>query len=277
MVLESIINPKNAEDKPFFLILIGFFYTVIAFLIASSIFGSQASLISVFLIVFASIPLFYNTMKYEEKKDESSLTEKQILKEHFKAFRFFMSFFLGVCFAYTFFYVFLPQRYLIQLFSSQLDTIISINGQLTATTQMLNNFTAILSNNIKVLALCILFAFLYGSGAVFILTWNASVLGVALGQLIRKTLELIGGPFSYFQAFSLGIVRYFIHGIPEILAYFVAGLAGSLISYASIKYNFKTKKYKKIIYDASILVTIAVALIFLAAFLEVFVTGNLFS
>jgi len=277
MVLESILNPKIAEQKPYVLILIGFLYSSVAFLLSTIIFEGQASLVSVFLIVFAAVPLFYNTMKYEEKKDETLLREKEILKEHFKAFRFFMSFFLGVCLAYTFFYLFLPQRYLIQLFSSQIDTIVSINGKLTATTSMLNNFTAILTNNLKVLSLCILFAFLYGAGAIFILTWNASVLGVAMGQLMRRTLSSIGGPFSYFQAFSLGIVRYFIHGIPEILAYFVAGMAGSLISYASIKYSFQTKKYKKILYDASLLVVISIALIFLAAFLEVFVTGSIFN
>jgi len=57
MVLESLIDPKSAEDKPFILGLIGFAYTIVAFVIASFVFGGQASLISVFLIVFAAIRL----------------------------------------------------------------------------------------------------------------------------------------------------------------------------------------------------------------------------
>jgi uncharacterized membrane protein SpoIIM required for sporulation len=97
-----------------------------------------------------------------------------------------------------------------------------------------------------------------------------------MGSLIREMLSLLGGPFSYFQAISLGLLRYSIHGIPEILAYFIAGLAGSLISYASIKYGFKTKKYSKVIYDAAILLVLSIAILFLAALLEVFVTGIIF-
>lgn len=276
MVLESMIDPKSAEDKPLFLGIVGFFYTVVAFIIASFIFSGEASLISVFLVVFAAIPLFYNTVKFEETKDESEFDEQKLLKEHFKAFTFFMYFFAGITIAYALFYAFLPQEYLAKLFSVQMDTIEGINGKAVATDIQINMVGSIFLNNFKVLALCILFAFLYGSGAIFILAWNASVVGVAMGSVIRTVLSQFGGPFSYFQAISLGLLRYSIHGIPEILAYFVAGLAGSIISYASIKYNFKTKKYSKVIYDASILVALSIAILFLAALLEVFVTGAIF-
>ncbi|MBN2881645.1 stage II sporulation protein M [Candidatus Woesearchaeota archaeon] len=276
MVLESILDPKAAEDKPIILSVVGFLYTSIAFLIGSFIFTGETSIICVFLIVFAAVPLFYKTMLYEENKDEKHLPEIKLLKEHFKAFKFFIAFFIGVALSYAFFYIALPQQYLIQLFTSQMDTIQSINGNLVAINIAMQHFNSILFNNIKVLALCILFAFIYGSGAIFILTWNASVVGVAIGAMMREILVKIGGPFGYFQAISLGLLRYLIHGIPEILAYFVAGLAGSLISYASVRYNFKTKKYHFVLYDASILILISIALLFLAAFLEVFVTGNLF-
>lgn len=276
MVLESIINPKFAEKRPELLILVGFLYTVVSFLLSIFIFQGQASLISVFLIVFASVPLFYNTMRYEENKDEVIIDEAKMLKEHFKAFKFFMYFFAGICFAYALFYIILPQNVLINLFSIQMNTIEGINGKVVATDIQMKTFGSIFLNNIKVLSLCILFAFIYGSGAIFILAWNASVVGVAMGSLIRELLVLFGGPFSYFQAISLGILRYSIHGIPEILAYFVAGLAGSIISYASIKYGFKTKKYSKVVYDASILLVISIVILFLAAILEVFVTGIIF-
>jgi len=276
MVLESLIDPRSAEDKPYKLFIIGALYTFIAFIIGFSVFGSEASLISVFLIVFAAVPLFFNTVKFEEAKDENSIDETKLLKEHFKAFRFFMYFFIGIVIAYAMAYVFLPQEFLIKLFSVQMNTIEGINGKVIANEFQIKLFGDILFNNIKVLALCVFFAFVYGTGAIFILVWNASVVGVAMGSVIRHLLSIFGGPFGYFQAISLGILRYSIHGIPEILAYFVAGLAGSIISYATIKYGFRTKKYSKVIYDSSILLIISIALLFLAAILEVFVTGNLF-
>jgi uncharacterized membrane protein SpoIIM required for sporulation len=187
-----------------------------------------------------------------------------------------MYFFAGIAIAYALFYVVLPKESLITLFSVQMNTIEGINGKAVATDIQMQMLGSIFLNNVKVLALCILFAFLYGSGAIFILAWNASVVGVAMGSVIRNVLSIFGGPFSYFQAISLGLLRYSIHGIPEILAYFIAGLAGSIISFASIKYSFKTRKYSKVIYDASILVVISIAMLFLAAILEVFVTGAIF-
>jgi hypothetical protein len=37
----------------------------------------------------------------------------------------------------------------------------------------------------------------------------------------------------YFSHISYGLLMYALHGIPEILAYFVAGLAGGIIFYCS--------------------------------------------
>ncbi len=50
---------------------------------------------------------------------------------------------------------------------------------------------------------CLLFAFLYGVGAIFILVWNASVLGAAIGVFAKTQLS---GPGigAYIQAMSLG-------------------------------------------------------------------------
>ena len=90
-------------------------------------------------------------------------------------------------------------------------------------------FTLIFFSNLKVLVFCILFAVLYGVGAIFILTWNASVIGTAIGNFIRLRLAESS---NYFYVASLGLLRYMIHGIPEILAYFIAGLAGGIISMA---------------------------------------------
>ena len=36
------------------------------------------------------------------------------------------------------------------------------------------------------MAFCLLFSLIYGSGAIFILTWNASVLGTAIGNYIKS-------------------------------------------------------------------------------------------
>ena len=57
--------------------------------------------------------------------------------------------------------------------------------------------------------------------------------------------------FGYILLLGVGLVRYLIHGIPEILAYFVGALAGGIISFGIIKKDFKGSKIEKIILDSA--------------------------
>jgi len=82
---------------------------------------------------------------------------------------------------------------------------------------------------------------------------------------------------SYFYVIGFSILRYAIHGVPEILAYIIAGLAGGIISVAVIRHDFGTKNFERIILDASDLILIAVFVLFIAAGLEVYVTPMIVS
>jgi len=114
------------------------------------------------------------------------------------------------------------------------------------------------------------------------LTWNSSVIGAAVGNLIRthmaKFADTVGlqKVGAYFYVSSLSVLRYAIHGIPEIFAYIVAGLAGGILSVAIVKHDFGTGKFEKVLLDVSDLVLLAVLVLFVAAIIEVFVTPSLF-
>src|SRR3989338_7417376 len=265
MVIESLINPFKAEKKPWELFFIGFFYCSIAIFLALWVFQSYASLVMVFLTVSAATPLMYYTIKLEEKKDLFITQEWMLLKEHSKALLFFIMLFFGITIAVALWYVLLPSDSVANLFNIQEKTISEINTRVTGKVTSLDLFTKIFFNNIKVFIFCILFAFIYGIGAIFILTWNASVIGVAIGNFVRTEIAKyasyvgfakIGG---YFHVFSLGFLKYFIHGLPEILAYFTAGLAGSIISIAVIRHDYRTKKFEHIIIDSADLIIISIA------------------
>ena len=164
-----------------------------------------------------------------------------------------------------------------------METINAINSKVTGDfAGNLDIFEKIFVNNIKVLLFCIFFAFFYGAGAIFILTWNASVISAAIGNIIRSNLAIYAKEFgftklwTYFSIFSVGILRYLIHGIPEILAYFVGGLAGSIISVAMINHDFSTIKFKKVLTDTISLIVLAVFILLIAALMEVYLTPLLF-
>jgi uncharacterized membrane protein SpoIIM required for sporulation len=137
-------------------------------------------------------------------------------------------------------------------------------------------------NNFKVLLFCLLFSFIYGLGAIFILIWNASVIAAALGNFIRvniaKYVSAVGllKAGAYLQVASLGFFRYAIHGIPEIAAYFVGGLAGGIISIAVIRHDFGTSNFTRILFDSVDLIIVSISLLIFAALVEVYITPVLF-
>ena len=102
------------------------------------------------------------------------------------------------------------------------------------------------------------------------------------GDFIRSNIvlysELIGldKVAKYFHVISIGLFKYVIHGVPEILAYFVGALAGGIISVAIIKHDFGTTKFEHIVLDSADLLFISIGLLFFAAILEVWVTPLVF-
>ncbi len=284
MVIESLISPFKAERNPYELFFYGFFYSSISILLSLWIFRDHSSLLMVFLTVMACMPLLYNTMKNEERKDTVFKSELKLLKEHGKTIEFLLFLFVGITAGYVFWYLFLPDSITLTsyFFKVQKDTLIAINGRTTGSFISNQIFLKILLNNIKVLIFCILFSFIFGLGAIFILTWNSSVIAAATGDFIKSGITSVtklnsGITGAYFTPVAMGFLRYMIHGIPEIAAYFVGGLAGGIISFAIINKHYKTKAFENILLDSSELVIIAIFILVIAALLEVYFTPIFFT
>lgn len=282
MVLESLSFPLKAENKPWQMFFIGFLYSSVAIFLSLWIFQKQASFIMVFLIVLACVPLLYNTIKLEESKDTKITSQLQLLKEHNKAIIFLTFLFLGITLSCVVWYTFLPSDTVSYLFEKQTQTITSMNSRVSGSFIQNDLFIKIFFNNMKVLSFAILFAFIYGAGAIFILSWNATVIAAAIGNFIRSNIAAYASSTglvkiaAYFQIFSLGLLKYLVHGIPEIIAYFYGGLAGGIISVAIIRRHYSTKNFAHILKDSSELLLIAISFLFVAALLEVYVTPTLF-
>jgi len=274
MVLESLIFPEKAEHNPGELFFLGALYASVGILLALWIFKSEASMIMVLLTVIACMPLVYKTFKREEYKDRFINEERKLLREHGKALKFLMYLFFGFIVAYALWLIFLPNDASSSLFRVQLETINQINSKATGNVVTNNVFFAILFNNLNVLFFAILFAFFYGAGAIFILTWNASVVGAAIGEFAKNKLSTFG---SYFISVPVAIGRYMTHGVLEILAYFVGGLAGGIISAAIINHDINSNRFKIIMKNSMDLIIISIILLVLAAFVEVFITPLIFS
>lgn len=288
MVLELLFNPFSLKKKPWQLFVVGFFNTIIALILSYIVFKDAAGLLSVFLIVMSTLPLFYVTIKREEELD-FKYPESRLLKEHGKVLIFFLFLFFGIMTAMVLAYVFLPQQMVNSVFNLQQAAITNVNNVIqtgpnsaavTGDITSIGLFLRILMNNFKVLFFCVIFSFLYGAGSIFILTWNASVIASAMGNLIKtevgKAVSLIGftSAATYFSAAAFSVFRYMTHGIFEIAAYFIAGLAGGIISIAFVRQNLKEPR---VYLDVLDLVLISVGILVVGGIVEVYITPLLFS
>ncbi len=282
MVFEALLDPLKAERKPLDNFFIGLLYPSIAILLTLWIFNGQGSLIMVTIVVLASIILMYNVIRLEEQKDRDLTKESTMLKEHSKAVSFFSFLFLGFLVSFALWFTLLPYQSSQELFSLQIETIKSINSPITGKFFLdYGEINSIFYSNMGVVLFSVLFSFFFGAGAIFILTWNASVIGAAIGVFIRNNLGVYASKFgfasisNYMQTFSIGLLKYAIHGIPEVVSYFVASLAGGILSIAIIKHDLIDKNFRKILLDTLSLFLLLLVILYLSAILEVYISPTI--
>lgn len=285
MVLESLITAQMAEKKPIKMLPLSILYSSVGVLLALWIFpGNNLALIA--FTVIAMIPLMVSIMRFEEEKEETQFElrsngpyrkklsvreSKELipLSAHKHIFPFFLYIFIGLVISFAVWFMALPHDTVARLFSSQISTISQVATSITGHA-ISGDLTLIkiFLNNLRVLAFALVFSLLYGAGAIFIITWNASLVGVTIANSVR-TVVAAGSTAGYFGAFSLGMAKYLTHGIPEILAYFIAALAGGIISVALVKKQFGTPKFTHALLDAFTLITISVFILLVAAAIEI--------
>lgn len=285
-MLEMLLSPRKAEREPWEMFFVGIFYASLSILLVNWIFASDAVLskysgilVVTFTVMF-SMPFMYYVIKYEEDKEIKFGGMFKMLGEHSKALFALMWLFIGFIVAFSFWYIVLAST---QSFRAQIETYCLINrptnfnecvaeygvkgvSKTTAFLTAKDRFFMIFANNIYVLIFTLVFSLIFGAGAIFVLAWNASVIAAAVGIFSKSNLSSL----------PLGIARYMIHGIPEIAAYFIAALAGGIVSIAIIKHDTKTEKFWAVLQDSLNLIIVAVVILFIAALIEVFITPSLF-
>ena len=289
-MFEMIINPVRAEKRPWEMFFVGAFYATLSLFLTKWIFSGDpvlskyTGIIVVTFCVMFSIPFIYFALKREEEKDVESVNTIgffRLLEDHGKALSYFMFLFFGFIVAFSFWYVVFEDGN--ENFRAQIETFCLINrpnnfekcvadyglghsSKPTAFSTASDRIVNIFLNNIYVLMFTLVFSLIFGAGAIFILAWNASVIAAAIGIFSKSSLSNL----------PLGIIRYMIHGIPEIGSYFTGALAGGIISIAIIKHDLKSEKFWIILQDSLNLIILAVVLLIIAALIEVFITPVLF-
>ena len=283
-MLESLINPKSAEKRPWKMFFVGLIYASLSLLLVHFFFPNDSLANGMTVVAFCimfSLPFMYYMIKHEEKQDEKIEGFLHVWKVHHDAIFAFMWLFLGFIIAFSFWNITLQDP---NLLNFQLETYCKINSpgnlekcislysisgkatEITSSTTKSARFLSIIENNIYVLIFTLIFSLVFGAGAIFILIWNASVIAAAIGIFAKYQIANI----------PLGVARYMIHGFPEIAAYFVAALAGGIFGVGAIRHGIKDKRFLRVVENVVILLFVAVVILIIAAVIEVYLTPTLF-
>ncbi len=257
MVLEKLVTIREAVRHPLWMFVIGALVSVVSLFISFIVFPNSIGLFTSVLVTFIMTPFMVNLLTYEAFVTEVEIKRKirqNFFQRHWHMLLIYTAFFSGMIVALSLVFILLPDATVEKLFQDQIDEIKLIRGSFLFS----STFLKIAINNIGVLMLSVMFAFIFGSGAIFILSWNASVLSAAIGLTAKSLGGLSGIPIA--------LITYLPHGVFEIAAYFLGGIAGGILS--AVIMRRKTELFGVMIKDSMKVLGGAVALLIVGAVIE---------
>jgi hypothetical protein len=284
-MLESILSPGTAERSPWDMVILGFLISSAAlwlgFFLANYI-PADLSMLVLVITVIALAPLLHRIFVIEEIEEEHSNHNHPLgfILRHVDVIAMYSFLFVGLLASFTFWYVMLPHSGEVssgEFFSLQESTVPSVRQQITGKATASEEpgfrgaiFGRLYQNNLQVMGYCFLASLLFGAGAVWIMSWNASVIAVSIGSVIKTNLAGMSAIEAYFVGFPTYSLSMAAWAIPEVLAYLAAAFAGGILSVAVSRHHFGSEKFWVTVFDAVIFMLIAILLVFVGAYVEHF-------
>ncbi len=263
-MLEKLWIEQERENHLCSCFLISFVFCLISIVIAYYFVPFKIAgvgLTGLIAVVLTSLVASYPLIKYledeedffEEKGDLKSYFD--LLERHNTELKVYLMFFLGATLAFGFTSVFIPEA-----FGVQYEVIGSIRPDVvTGRVFSPGFFTEIITNNISVFFATFLLSFFLTAGMVFILVWNASILGIFMSEVSKGIADV-----------PIVALSYLPHGILEIAAYIIAGLSGFFLSHevrSIVKWEDKSAA-TKLMTDSFLFLFIGFVVLVIAAVIE---------
>jgi len=276
-MLESILNPKEARNNMLEVFVVSAVFTIVSAIFSYYLFPKYSSVLICAFITVLFAPFFQRMFSAEEAKEEFAArhgTDKNLFQRHAHVLKIYSAYFLGVIVMTSLIFAFLPVSTKTVLFDMQISEVERLSG-MSVTGNVVNFGVAsgIFANNVIVLMFAFILSFLFGTGAIFILSWNASVIAVYVGGYVNSLIArgMVPG-LAYVYGMPYALLSITMHGIPEIFGYFFAGMAGGILSVGIIHEKIGSRQMKKVFFDSLILLGFGVFSLFVGAFIE---TGSL--
>ncbi len=279
MVLEHIFPEDWLERKGRYAFFLGVGYSFIGILISTILFPGDPALVAVAITSLLLLPEMYKIFSIEERQEsmEQKVSFPVLWRDDIEMVRIYIFLFIGILLVYSIGTMLLPNMQTNLLFREQLEirfgqgfTGQAVSGQAVSEGIFSSGlFYSLLSNNFLVMLACFIIALLTGDGAIFLITWNASVWGAIFG-ITAKYASAFSGQ-SIFYLFGIIMLIVFPHMILEALSYFLAAISGSIISKDVILEKFASNRFFEVFSFNLYLLLFAVVFLLLGAFVETFV------
>jgi uncharacterized membrane protein SpoIIM required for sporulation len=274
MVLEQLYSVRWIEQKTRYAFLMGIGYSILGIIAAMLIFPQSPGIAAIAFTSLLILPSITKLISIEanEAAREQKFNIRQLFWEHGDILKIYVFLFLGILLSFAFFSIVWPQLATSAIFSQQASIFGTLGtGKATAAASAGSFFWGLLKNNLLVLIVCLVLSLIYGTGAIFILTWNASVWGVVFGLIAKNSASVAGA--NPFWIFLLTFVAVFPHLILEALSYILAAVSGGVVSKAVIREKIFSTRFNQIVQDGLMLFIIAIIVLFVAVYIEVFIAG----
>lgn len=276
MVLEHIFPEDWLERKGMYSFILGVMYSIVGIILSSILFPGDPALVAVAFTSLLLLPELYKIFSIEERRErvEQVVSFRALWRDDIDVVRIYISLFLGILLVYSIGTIILPDFQTNSLFREQLEVRLGSGFAGAATGVIFSGrlFFDLLSNNFLVLVAVFIMALLTGDGAIFLITWNASVWGALFGFL-AKTAGLFAGQNPFFLLGKIMIIV-FPHMILEALSYFLAAISGSVISKDVILEQFASERFMEVFSFNMYLLIFALCFLLLGGIVETFVLNN---
>jgi len=280
MVVERIFQVKDVQKHPCLISAAAFVFVCISVILATMAHQPPMGFFIIALTVMPAIPFFMRMTICEEKKEEllmkfiSAIPEKKFEKGKREGLvslyddiiKLYVYFFLGCVIGFAFTSSIMPAETSRSMF---------MDLQFLSPNTPDVSFWGIFSHNFKLMLIMVFFSVVYSIGAIFLLVLNGAIIGLFLEQEIRAAISGLSylGVLTYPSAFVLGslngILKLLPHGMWEFSAFFMASVAGGILSVAIERKAYKRMPlFKKILFDIAKLLMLAILLVAVGAFIE---------
>jgi len=219
----------------------------------------------IFLLTIFLIPSSLKLINSLEKLDAKDGVKK-FFKNHGTLFKLYLCLFIGIFLCFIILSNVDSSIFDYQTSILKMKGDISDNGRIIMASSdfSLSKSLAITSQNIMVIVVAFLLSIFYGVGGLFLIILNASVFAAYVVTLLGVSSKT----YSLVSLIS-------IHMIPEIFGFFIATLAGALISRAIFKEKLGSNEFQNVIRDSLILLFMSALIILIAGMLEIMVVARL--